>query len=132
MQLTSVVERGKVEKPAIGVPGPACNGTVDDGAPAKGENEGRHDTATLERATDDDLYCASGEEKLVKAEDDFREDGAAGGWGGCDFSQAKVGEVTNKRVGSTGEGKRVTPLRAKVQSVSVSEEHLVLGLTKIH
>ncbi|KAH0238759.1 hypothetical protein KCV06_g575, partial [Aureobasidium melanogenum] len=73
----SVVERGKLGKPTIGIPCPAGDGAVDNGAPAETEDERRKDATTLESTTNDDLDCASGEEKLVETEDDFRNDGTA-------------------------------------------------------
>lgn len=45
---TGEVERGEIEEPTVGIPGPAGNGAVDDGRPAEGENHRRKDAATLE------------------------------------------------------------------------------------
>lgn len=36
---TCIIERGKVEQPAVGVPGPACNRAVYDSAPAEAKDK---------------------------------------------------------------------------------------------
>ena len=74
---TSIIKRRKVEEPTIGVPCPASNGTVDDGAPAESEDEGWKDATTFESTSDDNLHCTSSEEKLVETEDNLRQDSTA-------------------------------------------------------
>jgi len=106
---TYIVERRKVEEPAIGVPCPASDRAVDNGAPAEGEDEGRQNATTLESTTDDNLYCASGEEKLIKTEDDLRKDSTARRGSSGNISQAEVGHVADEGAGSATEGKTVTP-----------------------
>ena len=66
-----VVEGGQVVEPAVGVPGPAGDGAVDDCRPQEAEDEGGHDAAAFEGAADDELHGDSAEEELVQAEDDF-------------------------------------------------------------
>ena len=68
---TGVVEGGQVVEPAVGVPGPAGDGAVDDCRPQEPENEGGHDAAAFEGAADDELDGDGAEEELVQAEDDF-------------------------------------------------------------
>lgn len=48
-----------VEEPAVGVPGPASNGAVDDGSPAEAKQNRRDDATTLKGATNQDLNGAS-------------------------------------------------------------------------
>jgi hypothetical protein len=76
------VEAWKLEQPAVGVPGPVCNGAVHDSCPKKAEDHGRHDTATLERPTDDYHSGTCAEEEFIEAEDNLGKDGGANRWCG--------------------------------------------------
>ena len=42
------IESRELVQPAVGVPGPACDGAVDDGGPEEAKDEGGDDTAALE------------------------------------------------------------------------------------
>lgn len=106
---TGIIERRKLEEPTIGVPGPAGNRTVDDSAPAEGEDKRRKDATTFKGTSNNDLDCTSSKEKLVETEDDFRQDGTARGWCSGNVSQTEVGQVADERARSAGEGERVTP-----------------------
>lgn len=106
---TSEIKRGEIVEPAVGIPCPASDGAVDDGAPEEGENKRRYNTATLERSTDHDLDGASGEEQLVQTEDDFRDVDRARRRSCDDVLHAKVGQITNEGIGSARVGKRVAP-----------------------
>jgi hypothetical protein len=92
---SSEVERREVVKPAVRIPGPTSDRTVDNSRPKESKDEGRYDTTPLERATDHDLYCTGTiflsethrllareeylpEQKLIETEDDFRNDSRAG------------------------------------------------------
>lgn len=59
---TCEVERWQIVQPAIAVPGPARDRTVDDRRPEEAEDEGGNDAATLERASDHNLHSAGAEE----------------------------------------------------------------------
>mgnify|MGYP007051637637 CR=1 FL=1 len=49
---SSEVETTEDEGPASAVPGPACDGVVDDGGPDEDEDEKRAETTTLRNSTD--------------------------------------------------------------------------------
>ncbi len=68
---TSEVEAWKIEEPTVGVPGPICDGAVDDSSPKKAKDERRHDATTLERSTNDDHSRTGAEEEFVEAKDDL-------------------------------------------------------------
>lgn len=106
---TSKVERRQVVKPAIGVPGPASNGAVDNGSPQEGKYQGRNDAATLKGSTNHDLDGASAEEKLVQAEHNLRDEGRTRRRRNLDIHEAEVGEVANEGTGGAAVGERVTP-----------------------
>lgn len=103
------VKGWKVEEPSIGVPSPACDGAVHDSGPQEGEDERWNNTAAFEGTTDDDLHGAGTEEKLVEAEDDFRNDGGTRRRGSHDILHAEVVQVTDESTGSTRVGERVSP-----------------------
>lgn len=105
----SKVKTGKVEQPAIRVPCPACDGTVNNGSPAESEDHGRHDATTLKGSTDNELDGAGAEEHLVEAEDDLREQSGTGRRGSHYVLQSEVLHVADERTGGTRVGKRITP-----------------------
>lgn len=49
---TGKIIAGKVEEPAIGVPGPVGDGIVDDSGPEEHEDNGREDAASVGYSTD--------------------------------------------------------------------------------
>lgn len=67
----SKVKTRKVEKPAVGIPCPAGDGTIHDGSPAESKDHRRHDASAFERSTNDQLYGDSAEKHLIEAEYDF-------------------------------------------------------------
>ena len=106
---TGKVERGEVEQPAIGVPGPASNRAVYDGSPEEAEDKGWQDTTTLERSTDNDLDGTGAEEELVQAEDDLGKIGRAGRRSNPDIAHTKIGHVTNEGTSSARVSESVAP-----------------------
>lgn len=106
---TGEVERWEVVEPAVGVPGPAGDWTVDYRRPAKAKDQGRQDTTAFEGAADDDLHRAGAEEQLVEAEDDLGDVRATGGWCSGDVHEAEVFEVADEGVGGAAVGQAVAP-----------------------
>lgn len=103
------VEGGKVVEPAVAVPGPACDGTVDDRGPTECKDETGDDTSTFERAADNDLYGTCAEEHLVQAEDNLGDVNASRRRGRNDIFKAEVGEVADEGVRGARVGKGVAP-----------------------
>lgn len=117
----SEVETREVEQPTVCVPGPAGNGTVHNGGPAESENHRRHDAATLERPTNNQLNCHRTKEHLVQTKHDLGKESRAGRWSGHDVLHAKVLHVTDERTGCTRVCERVAPeqpLKADASQVS--------------
>lgn len=106
---TSKVKRGKVEKPTIAIPGPASDGAVDDGSPAKGKDHGRHDATTLKRTSNHKLNGNGTEEHLVETEDNLWNQSRTGRRCDANVHQAKVGHVANKGTGSARVRQTVAP-----------------------
>ena len=104
---SSIVKGGEIVEPSVAVPGPACDGAVDDCGPDEGEQQRWKDSASLKRATDHDLTRTGAEEELVQAEYDVGDQGRSRGRCSSDVLESEVGEVTNEGVCSSRIGKRV-------------------------
>lgn len=105
---------GKVESahdkaPAGGVPGPARDGIVDEGAPDKDEDCDGAETATLCETTEGEHGGDGGEHELVDAKDEGGDTGAAHRRLVEDALESKVLEVTDERAGTVGKGEGVAP-----------------------
>ena len=106
---TCVVERGEVEEPSVGVPGPAGDRTIDDGGPEEGKHQAGKNPTTLEGTANNNLHGARAEEQLIETEDDFGNVGVTGRWCHKDVPHAKVGHVTDEGRCGSGVGQSVSP-----------------------
>lgn len=100
------VERGKEKEPAVCVPGPADNGRVDEGAPAKGKDHGRQKTTALKGATNHNHDSAEGEHTLVETEERLGEVARSSGH---NVLETKVFESADVMICINGVGEGVTP-----------------------
>lgn len=84
------VEAAEEEGPAVGVPGPAGDGVVDDGGPDEDEDEDGAEAGAFGEGADGEHGGDGGEHELVDAEEDG---GDAGGADGGLFEDAFEAEV---------------------------------------
>lgn len=103
------VEPAEDEGPAVGVPGPARDGVVDEGRPDEDEDEDGADARVLGERTDGEHGRDGGEHELVDAEEDGGDARAADGRFLEDALERKVLEVANVRRAGLGEGEREAP-----------------------
>lgn len=113
---SSKVVAGKVEEPAIGVPGPVGDGVVDDGGPKEHEDDGGEDTTSISNGTDcksrtGDVRTVNcqvfegnsrngSEHALVQTKENIRESGRAIGLSEG-VHKTKLGQVAEEGVSSS-------------------------------
>lgn len=106
---TSKVERWQIEQPAVCVPGPASDRAVDNGGPDESEDQRWHNSASLERTTNDELDGTSTEEHLIETKHNLWEQCGPRRWCRHDVLQTKVIHVPDKSIGGARVGEGVTP-----------------------
>lgn len=108
---SSKVVAGKVEEPAVGVPGPVGDGIVDDGGPQEHEDDGGEDATSISNATNGkgrtgdvritgsqvlEGHSRNGSEHaLVQTKENVRESGRAIGLSEG-VHETKLGQVTEE------------------------------------
>jgi hypothetical protein len=103
------IEASHDEAPAGGVPGPACDGVIDEGGPDKDkECNGTH-AATLCETTEGEHGSDGSEHELVDAKNKGGDADAAHGGLVEDTFEGKVLEVADEGVGAVGKGEGVAP-----------------------
>lgn len=103
------VQRGQVVEPAVAVPRPACNGTIDDGRPKEAENQARKHIASLKGPAHNNHHGTGTEEQLIQAIHDFWKDGGAGRRSSHDVHHAERSEASDERASFAVESQRIPP-----------------------
>lgn len=105
-----VVEHAVLEAPAVGVPDPVGEGAVDEGGPAKGEDHGGDDAATLGHGTDGEGRGDGAEHHLVERVQQGGDQRRADRGRAPDLHEAKVSKVADEGVvRGLAEGEGVAP-----------------------
>lgn len=107
---SGVIENTVLEGPAVGVPGPAGDGSVDEGGPEEDEDHAGNDSAALGGGTSSEGGSNGAEHHLVEGVEKGGNERRALGGSSENLHEAEVSEITNEAVGgSFAKGKRVTP-----------------------
>jgi hypothetical protein len=106
---TSKVETAHLIGPAVRVPGPACDGVVDDRSPDEHEDDAGQHATTFGDSTGGERNGDGREHTLVDGEQEVRNAARANRRLGEHVFEAKVGKVSDVRTGSVREGQRIPP-----------------------
>ncbi|KAI6771075.1 hypothetical protein HG531_009930 [Fusarium graminearum] len=108
------VVAGKVEEPAVSVPGPVCDRVVDNGGPEEHEDDGWEDATSVCHGTNGK---SSSKHALVKTEENIRKSRGAVGLGKC-LHETELGEIAKE-----GISKDQSQGRLATSETTVEETH---------